>query len=298
MVNNVKEVIKSNENLYEMVRKMLLINGVLKYKFYPERACKKTLENLLGREVNLKDPKTLTEKIMYINLYNQHRLAAKLADKYAVREYIKEKGYENILSNLIGVYEDANEIDFDSLPNEFVLKCNHGSGYNIICKNKKNLNIEQVKKKLNRWLKENYSYYYIETHYRSIEPKIICEKYIHELGNTSLHFVNGKHIFNQCYIEDEVEEKNAFYNTKWRRVNYTDRENDKDAEALKPKNYEAMVKIASDLSKPFKYIRIDFYDTERGPILSELTFTPLGCGISRGFRKDIDRKLGKLISHN
>ena len=134
---------------------------------------------------NLTNPKTFNEKTTYLKLYNysNNDLVLKCADKFEVREYIKQRGFENILTKIYGVYDKAEDIDWDKLPNKFALKCTHGCAYNIICKDKSLLNIEETVKKLNAWLNEKYGFATTELHYTKIKPRIIAEEYLCDKNN-------------------------------------------------------------------------------------------------------------------
>lgn len=125
--------------------------------------------------INWKQPRDLNEKILWQSLNSDTSKWTELADKYAVRQYLNELGYNELLPTLYGVWENADEIDFDSLPESFILKTNHGSGTNIIVKNKSELNIPETREKMNQWLKLKFGWPY-EPHYLRIKPKIIAEQ--------------------------------------------------------------------------------------------------------------------------
>ena len=158
------------------------MNIVDNYKFR-ENIIKKQFKEALGYELNLENPKTFNEKIQWLKLYYHNPLITKCADKFKVRDYIKEKIGEEYLIPLIGVWDKVEDIDFASLPEQFVLKVNWGSGMNIIVKDKSKLDIEDTKKKLKKWINpfSNHYYYSFEYSYKHIEPKIICEKYIEQV---------------------------------------------------------------------------------------------------------------------
>ena len=131
-----------------------------------------------GKDLNYCNPKNINEKLMWLTRYWRDPIKTKCADKFLVREYINEKGMADILIPLIGVWDNAYDINFDLLPQQFVLKCNHGSGYNIICLDKSKLDIENTKQTLNKWLSVDFSALAQEIHYQAIPPKIVCEKLI------------------------------------------------------------------------------------------------------------------------
>lgn len=296
MIKNIKTIIKSNY----VIKKMLYYRQIIRYKFYPEKAIKKVYRQTRGKEINLVSPKTLSEKLTYINLYSQHELATQLSDKYAMRDYIKNHGYENLLVELIDVYNDVDEIKFDLLPERFVLKCTHGCGYNIICKNKNELNIKKVKKQLNRWLNENFAYCCIEKHYENIKPKIICEKYIEAFDSGSIidykmFCINGKVQITQCCSDRENELKLSYYDINWKKLDYSNRKIDKGVTIKKPNNYNQMLEVATKLSSKFKFVRVDFYETKEGILLGELTFTPAACNLTYLSEK-AEIELGNLLN--
>src|SRR5690606_20869532 len=131
-----------------------------------------------GKFLNLRNPKTYNEKLQWLKLYDRNIDYLKYVDKYEVRSYIKEKIGEEYLIPLIDVYDSVEEIDWDSLPDKFVLKCTHGSNCNIICKDKKELDIEDSKNKLEKWMKKSWYWFGREWVYKDLKPRIICEKYM------------------------------------------------------------------------------------------------------------------------
>lgn len=140
----------------------------------------------MGYKLNLKNPQTFNEKLQWLKLYDRNPEYTKMVDKYEVREYIKEKIGEEYLIPLIGVYDKFDDIDFDELPNQFVIKCNHDSGGLVICKDKGKLNIEETRKKINKSLKRNYYYSGREWPYKNVKPRIIIEKYMEDSNKSDL----------------------------------------------------------------------------------------------------------------
>ena len=187
-------------------------------------------------------------------------------------------------SHQITVEADAllEDIDFDSLPNQFVLKCTHGCGYNVICKNKLHLDLEDTRQKLNTWMKEDYGRLFFEHHYSFIQPKIICEKFLPSISvsvtDYKIHCINGEPI---CFFVCTDRDNNhgghvtyASYSTDWEKLDWLKKE---PSEILpKPECLKMMVEYAKILSKPFPYVRVDFYEIERCVIFGEMTFTPYG----------------------
>ena len=160
--------------IYKARRKIQVVAHKL---FSNEFMSKLYFKIVLKEKLDLKNPRTFNEKLQWLKLYYypQNDLTVKCADKYRVREYIKDKGYENTLVPLLGAWDNVEDMDWDSLPNKFVLKCNHGCAYNIVCNDKTEFDRIKAKKQLNKWLKEDFGAFNIEPHYSNIKKhKITC----------------------------------------------------------------------------------------------------------------------------
>lgn len=233
-----------------------------------------------GKILSYSRPRTINEKLLWLHRYWKNPLIVKCTDKYLMREYIKDCGCDKLLLQLYGVYDNGNEIDFDSLPSSFVLKCNHGCGYNILCKDKSHLDIEKTRKQLNTWLSEKYGEETQESHYSKIVPKIICEEYLEidsgkSLVDYKIHCINGEPICFLCCSEREPLKHKVVlssYSLDWQRLSLLKTEGEKDIP--KPLHLKEMIEYASILSKPFPYVRIDFYYINNTIYIGELTFTP------------------------
>lgn len=255
-----------------------------------------------GKKLNLTNPTLFNEKIMYLKLhdYLNNPLVSNCSDKIAVRDYVKENGLESLLTKIYGIYSDAREIDFDKLPNKFALKCNHGCGYNVICVNKDELDKEKTINKLNKWRKKKFGYETCEIHYFPIKPKIYSEEYIATLDGVmpndyKIYCFHGKAKLVLVCSEREKKLKLSFYDLKWNRLDYETKEFHTDKKIKKPKNLDKMIEYAEKLSKPFKFVRVDFYETKEGKVLfGELTFTPARC--SAEYYNDYgNNELGKML---
>lgn len=147
---------------------------------YPRLLERRYLE-LTGEQMDINNPTTYSQKIQWLKLYDPCPIRTRLTDKVLVREWIKEKIGEEYLIPIYGVYNSFDEIDFESLPNQFVIKTNHASGWNEIVKDKSNINKKQLKKKFDRWMRMNYAFWSeYEIHYSDIVPKIVIEKYMED----------------------------------------------------------------------------------------------------------------------
>lgn len=254
------------------------------------------------KKINLKNPKLFNEKLVYLKLKNiNNDLIVKCADKVEVRNYVIENGYEDILNDVIGIYNNPDEIDWEKLPNKFAIKCNHGCGYNIICKNKKELNEKDVKNQLRMWMKENFGYDTAEVHYLKIPRRIICEKYI-DIGNGKLptdykfYCFNGKAKLVLIMNDREEEITKEFYDLNWNLLHLRDGEKKPKTLTKKPKNLDYMITCAEKLAEPFEFVRVDFYDINNKLIFGELTFTPAAC--NGKYTPEADKMLGDMLEIN
>ncbi len=273
--------------------------------FSPELTSKIYYFTKIKKRLNLKNPKTFNEKLMYLKLneYEENELITKCADKYAVREYVTSCGCTEILNELYGVFDNAEDINFEKLPDKFVLKCNHGAGFNIICNDKSKLDIKQARKKLNKWLKTDYWKFVAELQYKNIDKKIICEKLLEnsttkQINDYKIYCFNGIPKFCMVCIGREEYKKPKYYfmDKNWNvlKINPDGISLDDKIVIDKPKCIDKMYDYAQKLSKPFKFVRVDLYECNEKIIFGELTFTPAGC-IDANYTKQAQYKLGEMI---
>lgn len=289
---------------------MNLIRSFIKDLFYSCLTRKQIInyvyKKTTGKKMNWKHPVDFNEKINWLKLYSDTSLWTLCADKYKVREYIEHKGYKNLLVPLLGKWDSAEEIDFDKLPNEFVLKTNHGSGDVIVVENKSEINFDEVRKVLNKNLKTPYGKYQGESHYLDIPPCIIAEPLLEQKSSASSSIIDykiicfdGKPYCTLCFFN----RKDGHYDFELHDLNwqshpeclvFNDHSRDGKGVILKPLSYDLMLKAASDLSKGFPQVRVDFYEIDGKPLLSELTFTTTG-GCIRYFTDEYLKELGDQI---
>ncbi len=290
-----KKMRKLHKEINDFVRETVI-------KIFPEYVNEKEYKRYTGKNLNLKDPQTYSEKIRYIMLHSeQNRFMALCADKYNVRRYIEKKGLVFLLNTLYGVYENVDEIDIDILPNQFVLKCVHGSGYNVFCKNKAEFDWKREKKKIREWQEENYGYKYGELFYCHIKPRIICEKYLEdssgELLDYKIHCFGGEPKMIQVDFDRNTGRKHTrnFYSVDWEDIPVSvlyPRNREKKQE--KPECLKQMLEYARILSKDFPMVRVDFYYIDKKIIFGELTFAH-GCGIEKITPSKYDKLWGSWI---
>lgn len=252
---------------------------------FPRVRSKKLFKKMVGTKCNLKNPSTFNEKLMYykLNLYWNNKLVAECADKYRVRQFVKENGLEQALNPLYGCYDKFEDIDWDNLPNKFAIKLNTGSGCNLICKDKSSFDVKAARKTIKKWFKQKHGLLTAEQGiYQYIDKKIIIEKYIEtendlppndykifcSYGEPKLLFVASDRY--------EGKTKFDFYTTNWEWIPVKN-SHPNAGPINKPNNLELMLKYASILSKKFPLVRIDFYSEQGNIIFGEMTFSHMGC---------------------
>ncbi len=272
-----------NKNLKENLFKRALVlpfRGIIK-KISPVTYVKLQYKYITHHKLNLKNPKRYTEKLQHLRLYEypNNDLVSKCASRVGVREYIKELGLDEYLIPCLGIYDNFDDINFAELPNQFVMKCSHACAFNMIVKDKSTLDINEARKKFDKWLKTNYGKKTIELHYAKIKPQIIIEKYIGGLElplEYKIHVFNGKAKnlyvvsgrgkdirYNNYYIDWTPFDGSQFNG--WKKTDYP---------LNKPENFDEMIKLAETLAKPFPFVRVDLYNIDGKIYFGEMTFTP------------------------
>ena len=256
----------------------------------------------LGKKLNLEKPKRYNEKIQWLKLYNRNPKYTKLVDKYEVKEYISKLiGQEHLIPTL-GIWDRFEDIDFEKLPNEFVLKCTHDSGGLCIVKDKNAMNKEEMKKKINHCLKRNYYYNLREWPYKNVKPRIIAEKYMvdesgYELKDYKFFCFNGemKCMFVATDRNSNTETCFDFYDKNFKHLPFKNGHPNSEKEISKPINYEEMISMAEKISKEFPHARIDFYNINGKIYFGEITFFHWS-GLKPFEPDEWDYKLGDWIT--
>lgn len=301
-----KKIKKKFPKLYEVYLSLKRKNVILKsflIKQVPPKYYPFLLEILYFKrfkhKLDWKNLRTYTEKMQWEKIYNNNPLKKILTDKYTVREWVKSKIGEDYLIPLLGVWNKVEDINFDILPNQFVLKTNHGSGTNIIVQDKSTHDFNQSKKKLNDWLLINYAFKpALELHYSDIPPKIIAEKYIvtenYELNDYKFLCFDGEPYF--CWVDmgRYSEHTRNVYDLKWNLQPWNQEEYNIYKEPIpKPINFDKMVNIVRILSRDFSQVRVDLYNVNGIIYFGEMTFTN-GSGMDRILPNEYDIMLGDL----
>lgn len=256
----------------------------------------------MNKKLDLNNPKTFNEKLQWLKLHDRKPEYTRYVDKYEVRSYIKETIGEEYLIPLIGVYNSFDEIDFDILPNQFVLKPNHTSGNVYICKDKSKIDYVKLKKEVNAWMKREYYWVHREWPYKNIKPKIICEDYMvdesgMELKDYKFMCFSGKVgcVF-VCSNRNSKDGLNVdFYDTQWNHLPFERHYPNSGQNINKPKNFDKMIKFAEILSLDIPFVRVDFYEANEQLYFGELTFYP-GSGYEEFTPESYDNLLGGLIT--
>ena len=285
---------------WEMAKKTPFINNLFNREIIYKNELKKFWKQKKKRKLALERPRSFNEKIQWLKLYDSTPIKTRLSDKYLVRGWIVDKIGKNYLIPLLGVYDNFDEINFEKLPNKFVIKCNHGRRYNIIVQNKNKLNLTKTKSKIEKWISINYAFKNgLELQYRDIRPKILIEKYIEDdkgyLKDYKFTCFNGKPYFIYLDYQNQLEHKRNLYDLNWNQLPYEINSHLPTFHSTeKPKYLKKMIELASILSKDFLYVRVDLYATKEKIYFGGLAFTS-SSGIDDIKPKNFERKLSLLL---
>lgn len=266
-----------------------------------DKYLKKLFKAYFHKELNLENPVTFNEKLQWLKLYNRKPEYTMMVDKYKVREYIAQTLGEEYLIPLLGVWDDPDEIDFDALPDQFVLKCNHNSGTGMcICKDKSELDIPKVKAELRKGLKENYYIRHREWPYKDVPKKIIAEKYMvddsGDLKDYKLYCFDGamKFLMVNADRNSNKPTKADYFDRDFNWLDFTWGYSHAEVHPEKPEQFEKMVAIAENLSKGLPHVRVDLYECNGQIYFGELTFFD-GAGFDKIEPLEWDYKIGKML---
>lgn len=257
------------------------------------------------RRLNLRDPRTFNEKLQWLKLYDRNTIYTTMVDKYNAKKYVADIIGEEYIIPTLGVWEKFTDIDFDSLPNQFVLKCTHDSGGLIICKDKATLDISSARNKIERSLKKNYFWHGREWAYKNVNPHIIAEQYMeNDSGNGLIDFkfycFNGvpKFLYVSKGLDNHATASISFVNLDWSFSPY-ERSDYKSINELpqKPSCFEEMIEISKKLSAGIPFLRVDLYQINNHVYFSELTFSP-GSGFMPFKNPKHDIEIGNMLQLN
>lgn len=256
----------------------------------------------LGKKINLKNPKTVQEKLQWLKLNDHNPSYINLVDKIKVKEYVSNIIGKQYIIPTIKIYNDASEINYDELPEKFIIKCNHNSGCYYICNNKKFINPDFIKEKFNRALKRNYYYVFREFPYKNVKPQILIEKFIEDNNNSEIadykfYCFEGEPKY--LVVIQNRKNKNKsydYFDLDWNHLEFCD-VGEKNAKEipLKPKKFDEMISIVKKLSKGLKHVRIDLYYVKDHIYFGEITFYD-ASGFNKYYPKQYNKILGDYIN--
>jgi hypothetical protein len=270
-------------------------------KYSDEIFLKKAFKILCGYKLNLDNPLTYNEKIQWLKLNDHKPIYHTLADKFLVRQYVKDKIGEHHLIPLIATWDNPEDVDFSTLPNSFVIKCNHNSGRGmILCKDKNELDIKKTYQEIKDGFEEDYFLLGREWAYKDIRKKIICEEYIKEpngdeINDYKFFCCNGKFKFLLVCSNRHSNLSNDWYDEKLNHLPCINGpKNNKNGIRL-PNNISEMIKIAETLSQGLVHVRVDLYSVDNSILFGEMTFYE-SSGFASFKPKKFDYLFGSFIN--
>ncbi len=258
-----------------------MLGLVKKLKFLPPPLYVKIYhEYYTGRKLNLENPREFNEKIQWLKVYYRDPRQTQLVDKYSVRPYVAGKVGEKYLNNLLGVYETPGQVDFDELPDRFVIKGVHGCNWNLIVPDKSKLVPWKARLKFRKWLGRNYYYRSgLEWAYKNIKPRLIAEAFLEEIGKKSINdykffCFNGEPRFIQVDLDRREAHTRRFYDLDWNLLPFTMGYPPFMQFVERPTNLEEMLEVVRKLADDFPFVRVDLYNLNGRIIFGEMTFYP------------------------
>lgn len=270
------------------------------YKLWPDEWWLRILYRVrLHRKLNLKHPRRFTDKLNWLKLYDRNPIYTKLVDKHEVKQYISEMFGEQMVIPSYGVWEHFEDIDFEALPNQFVLKCTHDSGTICICRDKASFDREAAKMKLENSLRHNFFWWTREWPYKNVKPRIIAEKLMTDsncdaLTDYKFFCFNGKP--QMMYISKDVssDPRTDFFDMDWNHLPFRFKDPNADIMPKKPELFEEMKMIATTLSQHIPHVRVDLYVINGKIYFGELTFFH-NSGIFTITPDNWDYKIGDML---
>jgi glycosyltransferase involved in cell wall biosynthesis len=253
----------------------------------------------MGKRLKLNPPVTYNEKLQWLKLYDRAPRYTQMVDKYEVRKYIADKIGEEYLIPLLGVWDRFDDIDFDKLPDQFVLKCTHDSGSVFICKEKNDCNIKAAKKKISKSLKKNYYHHYREWPYKNIKPRVIAEQFMVDESGIELKdykFFCFDGVPKMLFIASDRphDTRFDFYDIEFNHLPFEQGHPWATKQINKPEDFNEMLEIAAELSQNIPHVRVDLYDINGKIYFGELTFTHYSGSVP--FRPEVwDTKIGNWL---
>lgn len=270
------------------------------FRFLPDKtALKIQYKNRFLKKLDLKDPKTFNQKLQWLKLYNRQPEYSKMVDKYEVKKIVAERIGEGYIIPTLGVWSSFDEIDFDTLPNQFVLKCTHGSGDVVIVKDKSKMDLENARKKMTRSLKTNYYKISREWPYKAVEPRIIAESYMEDMAQKELRdykffCFDGEPKLLFVATDRSVDCKFDFFDLDFNHLDIYNIHPNANKVIEKPVMFEEMKQLAAKLSQGLCQVRVDLYEINGKIYFGEWTFFH-ASGLEAFKPEEWDEKMGSWI---
>ncbi len=268
-----KKIIKNQEVRFKILNLL---------RFVPDELMIKMQYRIkTGRKLNLKNPERFTEKLQWYKLFYRDPLMTKCSDKYEVRTYVESKGLGQYLTNLYGIYDDFEDIEFDALPNSFAIKYTNGSGSNYFVKDISKESIGRIKSIVKSWVGSPKGLYGREWCYYNVQPRIIIEELIERDENNDIpdykfFCFDGKvkYLYTMVdYVDNHENGRCSFFTPEFEQLPYRRSEYmEIERHIQKPENFDEMIKVAEILAKDFPHVRVDLYNIKGRIIFGELTF--------------------------
>ena len=265
-----------------------------------EEYLKRIFKAKLGYSLNLESPRTFNEKIQWLKINDRKEVYSLMVDKYEAKKHVKAIIGEEYIIPTYGVWDSFESIDFDSLPDTFVLKTTHGCGGVYICQDRKKFDREQARNTIMKTLNSNYFYYMREWPYKNVKPRIIAEKYISEangdLKDYKFFCFNGKVKCFKIDFDRFVEHHANYYDPDGKLLPFGELDYPPipGKKLYMPKELDSMISLAEKLSSGLRFLRVDFYYIEGKIYFGELTFSP-AAGAGRFIPEEWDYKLGEWL---
>lgn len=283
------------QNIYKELLELYIDN---REKFYLKG--REYIMKQQNKNFNISNVLTIQDKLNYLLVHESPENKSEIVDKILLRNYSTKIIGRDLCVPILKIYNNVDEINLSELPDKFVLKCNHGSGMNIVCKNKEKFNLEEAKNKLKKWMNINYGLASFEYQYINIKRKIFAEKYLtDDIIDYKVNCFNGEPKLIRIKRHVDGVNVNNFYDLNWTltniEFNYSDFKRDVSIKTNKPKNFEKMLDYARKLSNKFCFCRVDFYEVDNVLYLGEMTFSPTNVEMNFNNRS-ISLYLGNFLN--
>ena len=299
---NLVRIKDSNPYLKYIWLEFLALRGHYERNHLDRAACINRLYYKFSKKYpNLDDPKLFSEKMQWLKLHYRNELMPVVGDKYTVRQYLEYKGYGYLLNNLIAVYDDVKQFHPEELPDQFVLKASHSSGWNLIVKDKSTINWNIWRKHMQYWLSHDIEWNGREWHYAEMKPRIVCENYLEDqsgsLTDYKFYCFDGEPRFLQVNVDrGSIHSTQNYYDLNWNLLPFgKSQPHNPNIQVKRPNHFDEMINLARELTKPFAYVRFDLYEAQERVYFGEFTFFPCS-GMPDFIPPEYDAIVGAMLT--